>query len=205
MPSLRTLFRSPRPAPVTRSESAGDAMLEMSSALVFGLQAMDREMDLGGHAERVAALADRMAAANGVSAELRAVLRKAALLHEVGMIAVPRELLHRGAPLTAEEMGRLHAHAELGATIAGATCGELAATIIRHQHHDEAGLRERLGEGTDAYALTMLLRAADVADVISRPRPGNGPAEHGLHLREPRATLTMDPATAEAYVAAMAA
>lgn len=202
MPALRSLFR-PRPTPTAApvEDASADALLDLSSALLAALEARNDEMDLAGHAQRVADLADRLAVNHGVGDAQRAVLRQAALLHEVGMIGVSRELLHRAEPLTAVELARVHAQAEFGAAVARATCGELAATIIRHQYDDEATLRALLGEGTDAYELTMLLRAADVADVVSRA----GRAENGLQLVEPRPMLQMDPATAEAYAAAMAA
>lgn len=208
MPSLRTLFAGshPRTAPALPAPQPfprTDALLEMSSALVFGLKVRAQELGLAEHAERVAELADRLAANHGVSEALRAELRQAALLHEIGMIGVPRELLHRGEPLTAEEMARVHAQAEFGAQIAAVTCGGLAATIIRHQYDDEATLRQALGEGTDAYTLTLFLRTADVADEISRVRPGS--AEAGLGLVRNEDAPRMDGATAQAFAAAMAA
>jgi hypothetical protein len=196
MPTLRSLFRAPRPvaAPSIDVEPASttDALLEMSSALLASLEARNDEMDMAGHAERVAQLADRLAARDGVSQALRATLRRAALLHEVGMIGVPRELLDRTAPLTAEEMARVRAHAAVGAAIAEATCGELAATLIRHQYDDEATLRRVLGDGTDAYRLTLLLRAADVADEVGRVQADGAP---GLRLVHPIADV---PGLAEA-------
>ena len=209
MPSLRSLFRGSGPASTMEMEpdAAGDALLEISSALMFGLEKRNDELDLAGHAARVAALADRLAANHGVSDALRAALRQAALLHEVGMIGIPRELLHRAEPLTAEELARVHAQAEFAAQVAAAACGGLAATIIRHQYDDEATLRHALGEGTDAYLLTLFLRAADVADVIARARPaqGDGAPEPGIHLRRPEGMLKMSRESAEAYAAAMAA
>lgn len=211
MPSLRTLFRGPRPTSSletdTQPDAAADAMLEISTAVLFALQRRSDEMDLAGHAARVAQLADRLAANQGVSDELRQTLRRAALLHEVGMMGIPRELLHRAEPLTAAELARVHAQAEFAAQVALATAGHLAATIIRHQYDDEATLRRVLGEGSDAYLLTLFLRAADVADVISRGRPaeGDGAPEPGLHLRQPQGMLKMSRESAEAYAAAMAA
>ena len=71
MPSLRSLFRGSRPvsAPAVDAapDAAADAMLEISSALVFALEKRSDELDLAGHAARVAQLADRMAANHGVS------------------------------------------------------------------------------------------------------------------------------------------
>lgn len=209
MPSLRTLFRGspPRPAPAVPAEPfpRTDALLEMSSALVFGLKMRSQELDLAGHAERVAQLADRLAANHGVSDQMRAALRQAALLHELGMIGVPRELLHKPEPLTAEELERVHAQAEFAAQVAAATCGHLAATIIRHQYDDEPTLRHALGEGSDAYLLTLFLRAADVADVISRAGPDHAAEGEGLHLVRREDTLRMEGETAKAFAAAMAA
>jgi hypothetical protein len=208
MPSLRSLFRTALPAPApaldAAEDDATDAMMEISSALMFALEKRSDELDLAGHAARVARLADRLAANHGVSAEMRAALRQAALLHEVGMIGVPRGLLHKPEPLTAEELARVHAQAEFAAQIAAATCGGLAATIIRHQYDDEPTLRHTLGEGSDAYLLTLFLRSADVADVISRAG-AEAPAEQGLRLVRQGDVLRMDGASAEAYAAAMAA
>ncbi|HEX6369686.1 MAG TPA: HD domain-containing phosphohydrolase [Longimicrobium sp.] len=209
MPSLRTLFRGSRPAPapaVDAEPDASEAMLEISSALMFALEKRSDEQDLAGHAARVAKLADRLAANQGVSGELRTALRQAALLHEVGMIGVPRELLHKPEPLTAEELARVHAQAEFAAQVAAATCGGLAATIIRHQYDDEATLRRTLGEGSDAYLLTLFLRAADVADVISRAGGiREAPADEELHRVRRGDALRMEGASAEAFAAAMAA
>ena len=208
MPSLRSLFGATRPAPAAALPAPQpfprtDALLEMSSALVFGLKIRAQELGLAEHAERVAELADRLAANHGVSEALRAELRQAALLHEIGMIGVPRELLHLGQSLTAEEMARVHAQAEFGAQIAAVTCGGLAATIIRHQYDDEATLRHALGEGTDAYTLTLFLRTADVADELGRTRPG-APAEGGLGLVRDADAPRMEGATARTLAAVAA-
>lgn len=200
MIAFRSFFRAsrPLPAPAMQAEPfpAVDSLLEMSSALVFGLKMLDDEMELAGHAERVAELADRLARNHGVRDELRAVLRQAALLHEVGMIGVPRELLRKAAPLTAEELERVHLQAEVGAAIVRATHGELAATLVRHQYDDDATLRERLGVESDAYLLLGFLRAADVADVIAHdPR-------QGLQFVTPDAGTPNLPNAAETYAAA---
>ncbi|HEY0021172.1 MAG TPA: HD domain-containing phosphohydrolase [Longimicrobium sp.] len=209
MPSLRSLFRTPRPAPMMEmnTDAAADALMEITSALMFGLEKRNDELDLAGHAARVAAVADRLAANHGVSDAMRTALRQAALLHEVGMIGVPRELLHKTEPLTAEELARVHAQAEFAAQIAAAACGGLAATIIRHQYDDEATLRHTLGEGTDAYLLTVFLRTADVADAIARTRPAEEEAadQAGLQLVRRGDALRMEGDSAAAYAAAMAA
>lgn len=209
MPSLRSLFRgsSPVSAPAIDAgpDAAAEAMLEISSALMFALEKRSDELDLAGHSARVAQLADRLAANHGVSAEMRTALRQACLLHEVGMIGVPRELLHKPEPLTSEELDRVHAQAEFAAQVAAATCGHLAATIIRHQYDDEPTLRRTLGEGSDAYLLTLFLRSADVADVISRAGARETPDGEGLHLVRRDDALRMEGTAAEAFAAAMAA
>ncbi|HEX2081257.1 MAG TPA: HD domain-containing phosphohydrolase [Longimicrobium sp.] len=203
MIAFRSFFRASRPLPAPAMQAqpfpAVDALLEMSSALVFGLKMLNDEVELAGHAERVAELADRLARNHGVSAELRAVLRQAALLHEVGMIGVPRELVRKGAPLTEEELERVHLQAEIGAAIVRATHGELAATLVRHQYDDEATLRERLGVESDAYLLLGFLRAADVADVIAHQ------PQQGLQFVTPDAGTPSLPNAAKTYAAAMAA
>src|SRR5438445_2600012 len=70
----------------------------------------------GGHVQRVAAYAARLSDKLGLSAEEREVVVKGALLHDVGMIGVPDNLISKSR-LTDDERLRVAGHARIGASI----------------------------------------------------------------------------------------
>lgn len=82
------------------------------------------------HEEQVGELAERVAARLGVSAPRAVDVRHAALLHDVGKVAVPSEILLKPAPLTDAEWVTMRSHAEIG--------GELVARIPAFAHLAEA-------------------------------------------------------------------
>ena len=187
MSSFRGYFSAPRAsllsdaAQVTASHRS---LLELSSALVYGLQRLDGDLDLSGHASRVIELADGLARRHGVAPELRASLRHAALLHEIGLIGLPRVLLTQEEPLTFAEVELVRSQSRFSAAMARAAGDELAATIIEHQYvEDEAGLRAALGEEGETLRLVAFLRAADVADAVARGGMKYGAAHRALHDR----------------------
>ena len=63
----------------------------------------EREAPGGGHSERVADLAERIALELGWSRDRAALLREAGLMHDVGKIGVPDAVLAKPGPLTPEE------------------------------------------------------------------------------------------------------
>ncbi|CAA9366881.1 MAG: hypothetical protein AVDCRST_MAG68-4938, partial [uncultured Gemmatimonadetes bacterium] len=81
MKFLRSFFGEPQREPADLAEAEDEASLAAASALMVALERRDDELGLAQHCARVAMLADRLAAHQGVEPELRAVLHHAALLH----------------------------------------------------------------------------------------------------------------------------
>lgn len=199
---LSSLFGSPGVEPPTSFEDAEiEACLAVASALMVALERRDDELGLAGHCARVAMLADRLSAHQGVDPELRAILHHAALLHEVGMIGVPAELLRKTEVLTHDELGIIHRQAELGAEIARGVCGPLGATLIRHQYDDYATLRDILAD-EEVLELAGILRMADVVEAITRPRPYQPPLTPSTRraLLLSGAGSLFDPLAVDAYL-----
>ena len=69
------------------------------------------------HGLRVAALAGAIAERMNLDAPQVTVIRRAALLHDVGKLAMPAALLHKPAPLAPEELEIVRRYPELGSTI----------------------------------------------------------------------------------------
>ena len=144
--------------------------LAMASALTFGLEARNARLLFVEHCSRVAELAGHVAAELGVQADARDLLAAAARLHEIGMISVPAEILEAPTRLDPEDRALIREHAAVGARIVRATHSERAARLIEHQYTDFARLQQVFADDVDLL-LAGILRAADVFDAVTHPRP----------------------------------
>jgi diguanylate cyclase (GGDEF)-like protein/putative nucleotidyltransferase with HDIG domain len=166
--------------------------LDRSQALQ-GLRALARAVDAKGpdtqdHCEHVAALAARLAAARGWSPARIALLRDAALLHDVGKIGVPDPILLKSGPLEAEEFALVREHPVLGARIVADVLGEeqVAWIAAHHERPDGGGYPAGLrGNGLPEGA--TLLALADAWDEMVSGRSYSAPRSIGAALDDVRA------------------
>ena len=149
--------------------------LDRSQALV-GLRALARAIDAKDpatqeHAERVAALTVRLATARGWAPSRVALLRDAALLHDVGKIGVPDAILLKEGPLDEEEFAIVREHSVLGARIVGDVLDEeqIAWIAGHHERPDGSGYPGALA-GDDVPEGAALLALADAWDVMVSDR-----------------------------------
>jgi putative nucleotidyltransferase with HDIG domain len=165
--------------------------LERSQALL-GLRALARAIDAKDpatreHSERVAELVGKLAKAAGWSPEQTELLREAALVHDVGKIGVPDELLRKTGPLTPDEHGQVAEHAELSARIVEGVLTPDQVDWIRTHHERPNGegypdglVAEEIPEGA------ALLAIADAWDVMTISRPYSSPKQVQEALEECR-------------------
>ncbi|MBV9838545.1 MAG: diguanylate cyclase, partial [Solirubrobacterales bacterium] len=138
--------------------------LERSRALA-GLRVLARMVDAragaGEHSERVAELAGRLARAAGWSPERALLLSEAALVHDVGKIAVADEALRKASGQTPQEQLQLRDHPELGARIVADLLAPEQVEWIRAQceRPDGRGEPRGLREVSDGAALLALADA----------------------------------------------
>ena len=93
-----------------------------------------------GHLERVARIAEEVARRLGLSGSRARMVREAAVLHDIGKIAVDESLLDKPAKLTAEEMDHVRMHARWGAEILEPVRGfKEMLPWIRHHHERPDG------------------------------------------------------------------
>lgn len=163
--------RSRRAIPAWLTPTGEDTQVDLAAALTFSLYGVEPRLHVARHCARVARLVSRLARAAGVEGEDYRALVRAAQLHEIGMIAVPVELLENPAPLPAEQLARVRAQAWIGAEIVRKTEDDLTAWLIRHQYTDYQELMERFPESSRELLLAGLFRVADVMDAITEPRP----------------------------------
>ena len=115
--------------------------------------------------DRVALTAQALARLLGLDAEDQEIAYHAGLLHDIGQIGLPEELLSRTGPLTPEEFAILQRHTVLGAELAAPfRPASVLAPAIRHHHErwDGTGYPDRL----QGPAIPMMARIVSVADAF---------------------------------------
>jgi putative nucleotidyltransferase with HDIG domain len=132
-----------------------------------------RDAYTGQHAERVAAYGLAIARATGINVADEPQLEFGFLLHDIGKVGVPDELLFKPAALSKEELGRIARHAEIGAAILGhVDFLDEAMLIVRHHHErwDGSGYPDGL-EGEEIPLAARVFAIADTLDALTTDRP----------------------------------
>jgi putative two-component system response regulator len=138
-----------------------------------------------GHAERVMRYSLALADAVGAPAAQREVLRKGALLHDIGKISIPDAILDKPGPLTPAEYDAVKAHAAQGAHIVEPLLSVRDAVPLIRWHHerlDGRGYPDGLS-GEQVPLLVRILSVCDVYDSLSSERPYRGPVPHARCLQ----------------------
>jgi HD-GYP domain-containing protein (c-di-GMP phosphodiesterase class II) len=161
------------------------------------------------HGEDVAVLAERVALRMSLSGADARDVRYAAMLHDLGKVAVPSEILLKPGPLTDEEWVTMRSHAAIG--------GELVARIdafahlapavrASHERWDGGGYPDGLA-GAAIPLAARIIAACDTYDAIvtDRPyRPARTPQEACEELCRV-AGAQLDAGVVDALVAELAA
>jgi putative two-component system response regulator len=139
----------------------------------LGLSVESRDPYTEGHCERLAVNASSLGRHIHLDEEEIVALRRGGYLHDLGKIAVPDEILKKGANLTLEEWVIMKRHPITGENI----CRPLKSLrrvlpIIRshHEHFDGSGYPDAL-EGRDIPLLARILQVVDVYDALRTARP----------------------------------
>jgi putative nucleotidyltransferase with HDIG domain len=126
-----------------------------------------------GHSERVRGYAQSIGRELGLDARELDLLNWAALLHDVGKLEVPHEILAKPGKPTEEEWEILRAHPRLGAELAAPLrqwLGTWSAAIDQHHERwDGAGYPRGLA-GDEISLAGRIVAVADVFDVITSAR-----------------------------------
>ncbi|HJW27595.1 MAG TPA: HD domain-containing phosphohydrolase [Rhodocyclaceae bacterium] len=132
-----------------------------------------RDPYTAGHQFRVASLADAIAGALGMDANRREGLRLGALIHDIGKISLPAEILSRPGPLNATEMALVRTHSEVGREITATVAFPWPVAAMIHQHHErQDGSGYPRGLQGDAILLeARIIAVADVVDAMASHRP----------------------------------
>ena len=162
--------------------------------------------DLGGHAARVAELAETIARRLGWSDERLDDVRLGAALHDVGKVALRPEILQKSGTLTPEEIAHVQAHPIEGVwLIAGvrSLVRALPYVLFHHERWDGGGYPTRRA-GAEIPLEGRILAVADAFDAMTSPRPYRAALTLELALEEVArcAGSQFDPGIAEAFLEA---
>jgi putative nucleotidyltransferase with HDIG domain len=157
------------------------------------------------HAERVRRYATALARQAGVVEEsLLQAIDAAALLHDVGKLAIPDGLLDKPGPLTADEYNRVKEHAAIGADLLAEVAfpGPLAA-LVRHHHENWDGSGYPDGQsGTEIPLGARVLAIADCYDALTSHRPYRRALNHdsAIAMIHERRGSMFDPDLTDAFL-----
>ena len=111
----------------------------------------------------------------GYSTEMAETIGYAARLHDIGKIAIPPAILHKAAPLTAEELRQVHKHSLYGAEILGISNNplyRLAGEIALHHHEHVDGSGYPHGLSGDSIPLpARIVAVCDTYEALRSQRP----------------------------------
>jgi putative nucleotidyltransferase with HDIG domain len=127
-----------------------------------------------GHIRRVQAYAVGLARQLGMTDErLIKAIEAAALLHDMGKLAVPEYILNKPGKLTAAEFEKMKLHAGVGADILSAIDFPYPVVpIVRHHHENWDGTGYPTGiKGTDIPIGARILSVVDCFDALTSDRP----------------------------------
>jgi len=126
-----------------------------------------------GHCDRLAQYSVALAERLGLPQDQIVALRRAGIVHDIGKVAVPEQILLKPGPLTEEERRVMETHVVVGERI----CSPLKSfrqllPIIRHHHErmNGTGYPDRLS-GSSIPLTARILQTVDIYDALTTDRP----------------------------------
>jgi putative two-component system response regulator len=162
--------------------------LDSAAAIITTLEVMIESRDgyREGHCHRMANYATALGRALGLGADDLQSLHRGGFLHDIGMLAIPVDVLRKSGPLDPFEVALVQSHPILGDEL----CRPLRSLqsvrpIVRHHHErlDGSGYPDGL-RGQEISLLAQIIGVVDVYDAVTSQRPYQQvrPATDGIEL-----------------------
>jgi HD-GYP domain-containing protein (c-di-GMP phosphodiesterase class II) len=125
------------------------------------------------------------------------------LLHDIGKLALPPEILNKPGPLDDEELAAVREHPAAGVQmLAGDSWSPVVRAVVREHHErwDGTGYPQKLA-GRRIHQLARIAAVADVYDAVTSERPYKAaqPPAAGWAVIEAGAGTAFDPAVVEVF------
>jgi diguanylate cyclase (GGDEF)-like protein/putative nucleotidyltransferase with HDIG domain len=184
-------------------EEMADLHLATIEALALAIDAKDQTAQ--SHIRRVQVYATSIARGLGMSdTEIQGV-KTAALLHDIGKLAVPEHILSKPGPLTQEEFQKIRVHPQVGAEIISAVPFPYPVAPLILSHHerwDGKGYPQGL-KGEEIPLGARILSVVDYYDALTSDRPYHKAMtpEAAMALLQQEAGRALDPQVVQMFVA----
>jgi hypothetical protein len=151
---------------LTEATATGDQDLAEAAELILALSAALSKHDrrTRGHSERTRAYTDLLAEELGISPGERDKLRWAALLHDVGKLEVPAEILNKPGRLEEDEWHAIRQHPVAGMKLIAPIADWLGPWAMTVEHHHERWNGEGYPHGLQGEDIALGARVVSVAD-----------------------------------------
>lgn len=166
------------------------------------LEMRDRETE--GHSQRVLGMTMHLAEKMGVHGEDLVHIRRGSLLHDIGKIAIPDNILQKPGPLTDEEWETMRRHPSIAYEMLSSIHFLEPALEIPYHHHekwDGSGYPQGL-KGEEIPLAARIFAIVDVWDALSSDRPYRKAwqEEKVLGYIKEQSGTHFDPAVVKAFI-----
>ncbi len=191
-----------------RPDRDGASVTERLSWAATLAHAVDMRMNADHeHSRAVADCAVSIAAALGWEEDMLGMLRIAAMLHDVGKVTVPDQILCKPGPLTPDEYEVIKGHSAAGAELVSRVRGlDMVVPWIRHSHErfDGSGYPDGL-RGAAIPEASRIMLVADAFDAITSMRAYREalPVAHACREIKRHAGSQFDPICVDALLACL--
>jgi diguanylate cyclase (GGDEF)-like protein len=153
-----------------------------------------------GHSERVSDYATALAAEYGLGPDRVASIRIAAILHDIGRVQIPQDILLKSGELSDSELSVVRLHPDHAATILQPLSG-MGSVVedVRHHHERFDGTGYPGGLSGETIPLgARIIAVADAFDAMCTDRPYRGAktVDHAIREIEQLSGIAYDPAVA---------
>jgi diguanylate cyclase (GGDEF)-like protein/putative nucleotidyltransferase with HDIG domain len=179
-----------------------DLHLATIEALALAIDAKDQTSQ--SHIRRVQLYAAEVAKALGMSENDIQGVKTAALLHDIGKLAVPEHILSKPGPLTPEEFQKIRAHPKVGADIVSSVPFPYPVAPLILSHHERwdgkgypAGLK-----GEEIPLGARILSVVDYFDALMAERPYHKAmsSDAAINLLQQEAGRGLDPTVVDKFI-----
>ena len=163
-----------------------------------------RHQETEGHTQRVTDITIRLAKAAGIRADELVHIRRGAMLHDIGKLVIPDNVLLKSGTLTAEEWKVMQKHPEYAFELISPIAFLRPALDIPYCHHekwDGSGYPRGL-KGEQIPLSARLFAVSDVWDALTSDRPNRAawPKNQASEYIREQAGKQFDPQAVELFI-----
>jgi diguanylate cyclase (GGDEF)-like protein/putative nucleotidyltransferase with HDIG domain len=192
-------------APAQGPQALPQAVLDTVTSLAFAIDAKDHYTQ--GHSQKVSAYAALIAEAMGMNELEIEEIRLSGVLHDIGKVAIPENILNKSGPLNPDEWDTMKSHVVFGSKILEplTPLARIREMVLHHhEYFDGSGYPDGLS-GKQIPLGSRIIAVADAYDTITSDRTYKKAraAEEALAELERCANAQFDGRVVELFVRTM--